>query len=214
MNSRILRHHHRIRLPNPRLPNPRLPNPRLLNPRLPNPNHDSSITTNTPLVSSSLSSNHHSVTEKDDPPVITTTITTNSSSSSTGSASNSPHPSPEVSLPLPKEEEEEPNIIRPMEQTQEEYDRAVMNRLLRPYQFIDLLQTIGGRIVLFLVAFGFLLQFLGYSYILEYNNNSNNNNNDLSTNRVVQPSWKLRIGTIEERDFLREIQRGDIQQPK
>jgi hypothetical protein len=93
-----------------------------------------------------------------------------------------------------------------------EHDAAVFNRLLRPYQFGELIQTLIGRMILLFVAFGFLLQFFGYSYIIEYDNTNTNDNDTTTTTNPIQQQPrksppKLRIGTIEERDFLQEIRR-------
>ena len=95
-----------------------------------------------------------------------------------------------------------------------EHDTAVMNRLLRPFQWGELIQTLVGRTIFVVVVFGFILQFFGYSYILEYRNDDDVVNDDVvsssSFSRHTSPPT-FRIGTIEERDFLQEIRR-DIQQ--
>jgi hypothetical protein len=94
-----------------------------------------------------------------------------------------------------------------------EHDSAVMNRLLRPYQYGELLQTIVGRSIFVFVVFGFLLQFFGYSYIIEYDKNDvttiTTKGIDGTETTIVQRTAppKFRIGTIEERDFLQEIRR-------
>ena len=98
-----------------------------------------------------------------------------------------------------------------------EHDAAVMNRLLRPFQYGELLQTIVGRSIFVVVVFGFLLQFFGYSYIIEYEDDivttTTDSNGIVLTSKVkhTKPP-KFRIGTIEERDFLQEIRRDMKQQ--
>ena len=98
-----------------------------------------------------------------------------------------------------------------------EHDAAVMNRLLRPFQYGELLQTIIGRSIFVVVVFGFLLQFFGYSYIIEYEDDivttTTDSNGIVLTSKVkhTKPP-KFRIGTIEERDFLQEIRRDMKQQ--
>jgi hypothetical protein len=97
----------------------------------------------------------------------------------------------------------------------EEHDAAVMNRLMRPFQIGDLLQTVMGRSILVFVAFGFLLQLFGYSYIVEFDTVSPPT--DGSSTAVSGPPKrtgppKFRIGTIEERQFLEEIRRDMKQQ--
>ena len=93
-----------------------------------------------------------------------------------------------------------------------EHDTAVMNRLLRPFQWGELIQTLVGRTIFVVVVFGFILQFFGYSYILEYHDDDVANDDVVSSSssRHTSPPT-FRIGTIEERDFLQEIRR-DIQQ--
>jgi hypothetical protein len=94
-----------------------------------------------------------------------------------------------------------------------EHDSAVMNRLLRPFQMGDMLQTIIGRSILVFVAFGFLLQLFGYSYIVEFNDDLDNRTNPASTEmRPRKSPPQLRIGTMEERQFLEEIRRDMKQQ--
>ena len=96
-----------------------------------------------------------------------------------------------------------------------EHDTAVMNRLLRPFQWGELIQTLVGRTIFVVVVFGFILQLFGYSYILEYHDDDVANDDVVSSSpssssRHTSPPT-FRIGTIEERDFLQEIRR-DIQQ--
>jgi hypothetical protein len=102
-----------------------------------------------------------------------------------------------------------------------EHDSAVMNRLLRPFQMGDMLQTIIGRSILVFVAFGFLLQFFGYSYIVEFNDDDDLANRITSRPATTTSSTEmrprksppqLRIGTMEERQFLEEIRRDMKQQ--
>ena len=110
---------------------------------------------------------------------------------------------------IPVDTEEAP----PTAVSVEEHDAAVMNRLMRPFRIGDLLQTIVGRSILFFVAFGFLLQYFGYSHIVEYDNESTAEGGAVSIQgkpRSGPP--KLRIGTLEERQFLEEIRRDMKQQ--
>jgi hypothetical protein len=98
-----------------------------------------------------------------------------------------------------------------------EHDSAVMNRLLRPFQMGDMLQTIIGRSILVFVAFGFLLQLFGYSYIVEFNDDDLDRTHPATTTlstemRPRKSPPQLRIGTIEERQFLEEIRRDMKQQ--
>lgn len=89
-----------------------------------------------------------------------------------------------------------------------------MNRLMRPFQIGDLLQTIVGRSILVFVAFGFLLQFFGYSYIVEFDTPSTTAEDGTSTAVPRTGPPKIRIGTIEERQFLQEIRRDMKHQNK
>ena len=146
----------------------------------------------------------HASTDHNNDDTTTTTTTETTNPDSTTTSSNTIH------TVVPK-------VM--VEVDESEHDSAVMNRLLRPYQYFDLIQTIVFRSVLLMVTLGFGLQFFGYSYIVEYDNDivvTTTTTNDqgvvVTTSKVqhTQPP-KFRIGTMEERDFIQEI-RKDMKQ--
>lgn len=75
----------------------------------------------------------------------------------------------------------------------EQNDQAVMNRLLMPYRMSEALSTAVTQSFIFFIVMGFLLQSLGYAYIVD--------------------DGQFRIGTIEDRQFrdeiVRDIKRGN-----
>jgi hypothetical protein len=85
----------------------------------------------------------------------------------------------------------------------EEHDAAVMQRLLRPWQISDGLQTVLGRSILVVVLLGFVLQYFGYSYIVEFDAPAEAGRGGIP----MRTPPKFRIGTLEERQFLEEIRR-------